>query len=502
MMVLATESEIICIFAAKSNGIIMQKKVVGRKEEIRLLNKYAASNRAEFVALYGRRRVGKTFLVNQVFKDRLTFSMTGIMDGDKNAQLHAFTDALDLYGQPVSKPPKNWYEAFQTLRHFLTDKMKDSQSCIIFIDELPCFETRKSNFVNALGYFWNSWASLQDHLLLIVCGSATSWMMRNVIDNHGGLHDRITHEMHLREFNLHETEEYFHEFGFPWDRTMILQTYMVTGGIPYYLSLLDPAESLAQNINRLYFQANGEMQREFQRLYKTLFSSPEPYIAIVEALFEKKKGLTRDEIAEAVKTNANGNLTKMLQNLVDCDIIRFYRVKNKTIGSRNGLYQLLDFYSLFYLQFMKSRTTNEHFWTQSLNTPTINTWMGLTFERICLTHIPQIKQALRIDGIKSEYYSWRGIDPETLQQAQIDLIIERADRMINLCEAKYSEKPYLISKDEYDKFMNRLALFKQQTTHSGGIIPTFITANGLQRNAYSDYIIAQITLDDLFEETL
>ena len=185
----------------------MQKKVIGRKEEIRLLNKYAASHRAEFVALYGRRRVGKTFLVNQVFKDRLTFSMTGLMEGDKNAQIHAFTDALDLYGHPVTKQPKNWYEAFQMLRHFLMEKMQDGKECIVFIDELPCFDTRKSNFVNALGYFWNSWASLQDDLLLIVCGSATSWMMKNVIDNHGGLHDRITHEMHLKEFNLHETEE-------------------------------------------------------------------------------------------------------------------------------------------------------------------------------------------------------------------------------------------------------------------------------------------------------
>ena len=478
----------------------MQKQVIGRKDEIRLLNQYAASNRAEFVALYGRRRVGKTFLVNQVFKDRLAFSMTGILDGDRNAQLHAFSDALDLYGHPVTKQPKDWYEAFQMLRHFLTERMHDSEECVIFIDELPCFETRKSNFVNALGYFWNSWASLQDNLLLIVCGSASSWMMKNVIDSHGGLHDRITHEMHLKEFNLHETEEYFQAFGFPWERLTILQAYMIMGGIPYYMSLLNPAESLAQNIDRLYFQSDGEMRREFQRLYKTLFASPEPYIAIVEALFEKKKGLTRDEIAAAAGVYANGNLTQMLQNLVDCDIIRFYRVKNKRVSSRNGLYQLLDFYSIFYLQFMKSRPTNEHFWTQSINTPAINTWMGLSFERICLTHIPQIKQALRIGGIKTEFYSWRGLDPETQKQAQVDLVIERADRIINLCEAKYSEKPYVLDKDEYGKYTDRIALFKQQTAFAGGIVPTFITAAGLQRNPYSEHIIAQLTMDDLFEE--
>ena len=478
----------------------MTNTIIGREKEIRLLNKYVESGRAEFVAIYGRRRVGKTFLVNQVFKNRFAFSMTGILDGDKNAQLHAFTDALDIYGQQISKTPQNWFEAFQMLRHFLVSKMKNNEPCIIFIDELPCFETHKSDFVNALGYFWNSWASLQDNLTLIVCGSATSWMMKNIIDNHGGLHDRITHEMHIKEFTLHETEKYLLTYNFPWDRMMVLQTYMVIGGIPYYLSLLETSESLAQNIDRLFFQTDGEMRREFNRLYKTLFSTPEPYIAIVETLFSKKKGLTRDEIAKSIGINANGYLTKMLQSLVDCDIIRLYNVKNKSITSRNGLYQLLDFYSLFYLQFMKGQTTNEHFWTQSLNTPEINTWMGLSFERICMTHIPQIKRALKIDGIKTEYYSWQGTDAETSQKAQIDLIIERADRMTNICEAKYSEKQYTLTKEEYEKYTNRIALFKQQTKFAGGIVPTFITTNGLQRNAYSEYIIAQITIDDLFDE--
>jgi hypothetical protein len=327
-------------------------------------------------------------------------------------------------------------------------------------------------------------------------------MMKNVIDSHGGLHDRITHEIHLKEFNLHETEEYLVEYGFPWDRLMILQTYMIMGGIPYYLSLLDKSDSLAQNIDRLCFHQSGEMRREFQRLYKTLFASPDSYINVVETLFKKKRGMTRDEIAKAVNTSSNGNLTKVLQNLVDCDILRFYKVKDKKISSRLGLFQLMDFFSIFHLQFMKNRTTNEHFWTQSLNTPEVNTWMGLSFERICLAHIQEIKQALGIDGIKTEHYSWHGIDPEKQQRAQIDIIIERADRMINVCEAKYSEKSYVLNKEEYDKYMNRIGRFKRQTAFTGGIIPTFITANGLHRNVYSEHIPTQITIDDIFEEKI
>ena len=477
----------------------MKKQLIGREKEISLLENYASSKRPEFVAIYGRRRVGKTFLVNQLFAGRISFSMTGIMNGNAQAQLFAFADAMDRYGHPLEKAPGNWYEAFQTLRHYLEKKMRSDKRCVVFIDELPCLETRKSNFTEALGYFWNSWASLQDNMLLIVCGSSTSWMMKNIVDNHGGLHDRITHEMHLKCFDLHDTEAYLHESGFVWDRLSVLQAYMVTGGIAYYLSLMDPHESLAQNIDRLFFGDDGELKREFERLYKTLFSSPDPYVSIVEALFRKKRGLTRDEVAAALKTNANGNLTKMLQNLVDCDIVRFYRVRNKTVTSRSGLYQLMDFFSIFHLQFMKNATSNGNFWTQSLNTPTVNNWMGLTFERICMTHIEKIKHSLGIDGIRTEHYSWRETECTSGQKAQIDLIIERADRMVNLCEVKYSDGPYLLGKTEYEKYQKRTALFRQQTACRNGVVPTFITTFGLQRNAYADHITAQVTLDDLFE---
>lgn len=473
--------------------------LIGRQAEKEQLERIYDSGRPEFVALYGRRRVGKTYLINEVFRDRMTFSMTGVLNEGMEAQRMAFVDAMDLYGEPVADPPATWYDAFRLLRRFLTRRMAETKGrCVVFIDELPCLDTRGSGFVNALGHFWNSWASLQPRLMLIVCGSATSWMKEQVIDSHGGLHDRITHEIHLREFTLGETEQYLQAQGFPWDRTLVLQTYMVMGGVPYYLGLLLPQECLAQNIDRLFFQPGATMRREFQRLYHTLFSSPEPYIAIVEALFKRKGGLTRDEIAAAIGRESNGRLTKMLQNLVDCDLVRFYRVRNKKVSARGGLYQLLDFFSLFYLQFMADSTTDGHFWSKSLATPTVNTWMGLAFERVCLAHVEQIKRALRIEAIRNEYYSWRSVKDDSGSMAQIDLVIERADRMVNICEAKYSEAPYALNKDEYMRFQRRMMLFQQQTAFRGGIIPTFLTVNGLQRNAYSEHILAVITLDHLF----
>ena len=478
---------------------IAMNGVIGRQEETKLLERYAQSGKAEFIALYGRRRVGKTFLINSIFGESFTFSMTSVLEGNKTAQMHAFADAMDLYGNPLEKKPKDWYDAFQMLRHFLMKKMSKSNRCIVFIDELPCFDTRQSDFTNALGYFWNSWASLQDNLMLIVCGSATSWMMENVIDSRGGLHNRITHEMHLKEFTLYETEQYLKASGFLWDRLLVLQTYMAFGGIPYYLSLLNKEESLAQNIDRLFFRSDGKMRREFHRLYKTLFNNPGPYITIMEALFNKKKGLSREEIAQTIGKESSGRLTKMLNNLVDCDLVRFYNIKKKKISKQSGLYQLTDFYTAFYLQFVKGIENDEHFWTKSQNTPTVNTWRGLAFERVCLAHIPKIKKALGIEAIKTTYYSWRSSTEEDIgRNAQIDLIIERADRMVNICEIKYSPNSYLIDNEEHLRFQNRMARFQQETAYSGGIIPVFVTPFGLQRNAYSEYIINCIVLDDLF----
>ncbi len=430
--------------------------------------------------------------------------MTGIIGGNRDSQFQAFVKGMNMCGISINTP-KSWFEAFTTLQQYLASHIKEGEPCIVFIDELPCFDTRKSRFVEALGHFWNTWASLHSEIMLIVCGSATSWMIENVIDSHGGLHNRITHEIHLKEFCLAEVEEYLVDRGFHWDRGLILQTYMIMGGIPYYLSLLDQDLSLAQNIDTLFFNQDGEMHREFYRLYKTLFTKSEPYISIIVSLFNKKKGLTRNEIAQATGMDANGRLTEMLRNLVDCDIIRRYSVKHKIISTRNSIYQLMDYFSFFYLQFMKGNINDPKYWTKNLHLPKINTWMGLAFERVCMTHIEQIKHALGIDYISANYFSWRSVDNKetlgNLGKAQINLVIERADKMTHICEAKYSETPYIIDKSVYTKFINRISIFKQQTHYTGGIIPTFITSNELVRNSYSENMgIRHVSLNDLFKK--
>lgn len=471
----------------------MDKNFIGRKQEIKMLQDIKDSGRAEFVAVYGRRRVGKTYLIQQFFNNNFAFSATGILEGTREEELFAFTSALISVGY-TGHQPKTWLEAFEALKSVLERQSRKGRQ-VIYIDELPCFDTPKSGFVRALGHFWNIWAALRKDVILIVCGSATSWMIENIVNDHGGLHDRTTHTIYLRQFTLAETESYLKTKRIHWPRQMIVETYMMLGGVPYYLSLLNSQESLAQNIDRLYFHKNSELGQEYQRLYASLFKSPESYIRIVELLGKNKQGITRGEIAANLKISSSGTLSKQLENLEYCDIIRRYVTKVGGKPKTNEAYfQLVDLFTLFHLTFSKKLTT-EDYWEQRLNTPVLNTWQGLAFEHVCMVHINQIRHALGLDRIAVEYYSWRSAK---VPRAQVDMIIERADRLINLCEIKYTQSEYTITSDEDLKVRNRTAAFVRETKARSGILPTWITPYGLSSNEYSSNVQYQVTMDDLF----
>lgn len=470
-------------------------QLIGRENEQGLLKKYIDSNRSEFIAVYGRRRVGKTFLVTETFKDALSFDMTGVIDGDKEDQLVSFNIALKESGYE-GKRVTDWYGAFEALKE-VVKKFPQNRPAIIFIDELPCLDTPRSGLVKALDLFWNGWANRQSNVKLIVCGSATTWIVDNIIDNHGGLHNRITHEMHIHPFTLHDTEEYLTTYGFKWNRLAMAQTYMVLGGIPYYLSLLDNALSLPANIDQLFFSRDAELKKEFDRLFKSLFKSPQAYVDIIQLLANNKKGLTRKEISEKLKKETGGHLSKLLVNLENCDFIRKYNVRERKINSNNGIYQLTDFYIQFYHDFCSKHTTDEHFWENSINSPKQNTWYGLAYERLCMAHIPQIKEALGIQRIRTEYYSWRS--KESVPAAQVDLIIERADQIISLCEIKYSKGIYSLDAKEEERLRNRITDFADETKVKEAVQLVLITTYGLKDNAHSTEVNDRVVLDDLFK---
>ncbi len=474
----------------------MDKHFIGRKLEINQLEKIEQSGKAEFVAVYGRRRVGKTYLIQQYFEKRFAFQTTGILEGTAEEQMFAFRSSLkDVgYDGPL---PNTWLEAFECLKSVM-DKIKSKKRRVIYIDELPCLDTPKSDFVRALGHFWNSWGSLQKDVILIVCGSATSWMVDNIIDDHGGLHDRITHTIYLHQFSLAETERYLVAHGMKWPRQTIVETYMVFGGVPYYLSLLDNRRSLAQNIDWLYFRKNAELRNEYHRLYSSLFRSPDSYLKIIEILFQSKKGLSRQEIVDKLGKASSGTLTKQLQNLENCDIIRRYSVKAKEkLKVRDSYYQLADLFSLFHLTFSR-KAVSDGYWEQRVNSPMVNSWQGLAFEHVCINHIAQIRQALGLGRVAVEYYSWRSKNEKP--RAQVDMVIERADQLVNLCEIKFARSEYTITANDDRSIRNKGEAFLRDTGVHCGILPTWITPYGLKENMYSAEVQYQATMDDLFSE--
>lgn len=471
--------------------------IIGRQSEMKRLTAAVNSSRAEFIALYGRRRVGKTFLVNQMFKAQFAFKMTGVIEGTLKDQFTAFADAMNDYGYDMPEQPKDWMKAFIMLKNALKQKANSGERCVIFIDELPAMDAESSNVASAVGYFWNNWASQYDNIVFIICGSATSWMITNVINSKGGLHNRITVEMPIHPFTLKETKEYLENKHFVWNRQMILQAYMVFGGIPYYLSLLDHEESLVQNIDRLFFSLDMQMRREFCRLFNTLYKNPDKYTDIVKALGKSRRGLTREELAKTLKCANNGHLGKHLEDLVYCDLIRKNVVREKEIKRKDAIYQLCDFFSLFFLTFIERAEVEQQYWTHHINTPEVNSWMELTYELVCMAHIQQIKHALRIDAISTLSYSWRS--KTTTPSAQIDIIIERADKIVNICEVKYSQDEYSLNKEEYDKICKRKNVFIQETGLRHTPWLTMITTEGIARGKYTEMIQSQVRLDELFQ---
>lgn len=469
------------------------EKIIGRKEELEKLQSYAESGKSEFIAIYGRRRVGKTFLIRSFFKDKFDFYATGIIEGTKAVQMEAFYTALVRYGHKGPKPV-SWVEAFNQLADLIERKSKKKQGrVVVFIDELPCFDTAQSGFLQALDLFWNSRASWMDNIYFVICGSATSWMMRNIVNNKAGLHKRTTHTMHLRPFTLGQTEEYLVSKKFHWPRLSVLQIYMVLGGVPYYLNLLDPKKNVPDNIDSLFFSQNPELENEYNRLFRSLFKNADGYMEIIRLLSTRKDGFTRKEIAEGLNVSNNGHLSDMLVDLENCDFIRRY---NNAAMQRNGIYQLIDFFSLFHYKFGTRRITDEHFWRNSLGTPEQNTWYGLTFERVCLWHVRQIIRGLHLDAIRHEYYAWRSKDSKPA--VQIDLVIDRADGIITICEMKYSKDDYILTETEYRNIIRRMETFQKETNHKGGVQASIITTYGLQANMYSEVSPVAITMNELF----
>ena len=478
-------------------------KIIGRVEECERLEECMEEDSAQLIIVYGRRRVGKTYLINKYFDNQFAFKLTGAFAQPKEIQLKNFSSGLARHSGEKVAIPKDWTDAFELLRDYI-EKLSADEKQIFFFDEMPWLDTNRSGFLSAFEWFWNDYASTKDNVVFVVCGSSTSWMVDNLANNKGGLFNRQTCRLYLKPFNLQEVEEYLQSKGFMWSRYDIVECYMIMGGIPYYLSLLKKKYSLGQNIDRLFFKTKGELWDEFDHLYATLFSNSEVYINVVETLSKKSSGLTRNEIIEATNIPSNGALSKVLNNLVDSGLVRvsaFYGRKKKDV-----LYQLSDYYTAFYFHFIRGNYgVDENFWSNAIDNPARRTWIGLTFEQLCKDHIVQIKRSLGISGVLTEESIWfsKGGENENgtiLSGAQIDLLIDRRDHVVNICEMKFSTDEYEIDKT-YDKVLrNKIESFRSITSCKKSIQLTMVTTYGVKKNKYSNIIGNQVVLDDLFCE--
>ena len=482
--------------------------VVGRKREIALLKECHKTAKSEFVVVYGRRRIGKTFIVNESLSKNFVFHVTGIYGQPRAEQIKNFHTAMlkwfneDLLVQCGGKKyPKDWMETFNVLERLLTATPKPKRGKkVVFLDELPWMDSQRSGFIAALEHFWNSYAAWTHDIILIVCGSAASWIVDKVINNKGGLHNRLTRLIHLQPFTLSETEQFLKGKGLRWNRYDIAQCYMSMGGIPYYLdNIPSDANSFPLAIDKMFFSQDGILREEYNHLYKSIFSNSTFYEAIVTQLAKKKMGMTLSELSNAAKILTGGNITDYLDNLERCGFIRKYNAYgNKRKGA---IYQLTDLYTLFYLQFVKENiSTDGAHWQTMIDSPSRRAWTGYAFEILCLTHIEQIRTALGFASVNCSVSAWKTDKTEEHDGAQIDLVIDRRDQIVNLCEMKFSNAKYAIDSKYEEVLRNKVNAFRLETKTDSALHLTMVTTYGVKQNSHSGIIVSQVVLDDLFKE--
>ena len=470
--------------------------MIGRKHEIEQLIDVYETGQSEFVAVYGRRRIGKTFLITEAFGNRFAFHHTGLREGGTKKQLEQFRLSLRQQGYYDCPRIKDWLEAFFELERFL--EKSPAQRKVVFLDEIPWLDTPRSGFLSALESFWNGWAVFRKDIVLVVCGSATSWIIKNIIRNKGGLYNRVRTRIKLFPFTLAECESYANsELHLGYGRREIMECYMALGGVAYYWSLLRRGLSPAQNFDALFFSPQDGLRTEYDELYRSLFRNPLRYMEVVELLGTRRTGYTRDEMIRGLGTVSGGDLTKILADLEECGFVRKYMPSGH--GKNGGVYQLVDGYTLFYFSFVKGNSARDgDFWQHSVGDGRLNAWRGFAFERVCLAHVAQVKAALGISGVKTEAYSLRVSPDENGRGAQIDLLIDRRDGIVNLCEMKYANGKYSITVDESERIRNRIEAARKLFGKNRTIHLTMITQDGIIRSPNSWDVQSVITLDDLF----
>ena len=478
----------------------LEENIIGRKPEIRKFNDLLESNKSEFLAVYGRRRVGKTFLIREYLKPHIVFSFTGAFEAENGIQLENFYReyASRTKGQKETTIPKNWSTAFAYLADYLRQIKRRKKKLVVFIDELPWLDIPKSGFVAALEYFWNRHVSGMKNVLLIVCGSAASWLQKKIIQARGGLYNRVTARIKLKPFTLHETQLFCKSKKLKLTKYQIVQIYMVMGGIPFYLNELKRGKSAIQLIDEICFTSTGLLSNEYEQLYYSLFKNAENHVAIIEALASRPNGMTRPELVKKSGLPDGGTFNRTLNDLTESDFVAKFRPFNKK--KKDSLFRLIDLYSLFYLKFIKGNVNNiSNTWQKIENQTSFRAWSGYAYENIAMLHIKQILKKLGLNGTYTEISSWKYRGDNEISGAQIDLLIDRKDEVVNLCEVKFTKNDYILTKKDNANLRMKQTVFKHVTKTKKAIVNTLITTYpAIQNKYYLEQIHSEVNFEDLF----
>lgn len=486
------------------------EKIIGRLREQELLGDLIKSKKSEFIAVYGRRRVGKTYLIKNLMGSFpcVFFHVTGLQKGTSKDQLKEFAKQIGktFYQSPSIIPQKRWDDTFEDLTEAINEIPKE-KTIVLFFDEFPWMATPRSKILTALELYWNRYWVFDRRIKLIICGSATSWIINNIINNKGGLHNRVTRTIHLKPFSLYETESFLKEYKIHLNHRQILDLYTVLGGVPLYWSFVRKGRSAHQCIDELCFQSDGPLVKEFGRLFESLFEDPKPYTDLIRIIAKYRYGIVQTELIELSKLPNGGGTIDRLHQLEEAGFITGlvpYGHKDR------GVYYVIDDeYSLFYLRWIEpnlkkiaKKALNKGFWTSQSNQSTWKSWAGLAFESTCYKHIDHIRKALNIDpGASAGTWRYSPKAKEKQEGAQIDLLFDRLDGAITLCEIKCSDNQFAIDKSYAQELLKKMEIFRKQTRTKKQLFMSMVTTMGLKPTMYSEEIIAsQVTLEDLFKE--
>lgn len=485
-------------------------KIIGREREIGLLNSMLESERAEFYAVYGRRRIGKTHLVKAFFDKKKCHFMhcTGIQKGGIKDQLGAFYDAIsDCFFDGVTlQKEQTWNKAFEFLKGLIDNKVSSRQKIVIFLDELPWLVTPRSKCLQMLEYYWNRYWSFDPRIKLIICGSSASWILKKIINDRGGLHNRVTRQILLRPFNLVETQKYLASLGVKLNMWHTTQVYMATGGVPYYLMTLhQKGLSSSQIIEQLAFSNDAPLQNEFDKLIASLFDDAAAYSELLKILSKHRYGLSQAEILnKSTHFSKGGRVTEKLKALADAGFI--IKLKSYQNSAKGVYYRVIDEYTLFYFYWIaplantvQSSSFGEGYWQEIQKSAAWQSWSGYAFEAIVYKHLTQVRNALLIPP-SAIADSWRYQSKLADESgAQIDILFDRPDDVITLGEIKMTAKPFVIDKQVAANLVQKKDVFTRRIKTQKQIYIAMISASGVAQNHYFDELISGVvTLKDFF----